>query len=183
MCRKKNFVEALIDSLPENIWSQYIDHPFVRGIADGTLPIECFTHYLKQDYIYLQNYARAAALAAFKCKKTIHYIIQINLVFLANDFVSIETNAAIALHIAKEATFHIDFCAKYGISKEDILNTTESVFNSAYTRYVLERGASGDVLDLKAAMAPCLIGYGVIGMKLFNDPNTKKGKLFDSMTI
>lgn len=69
--RKKNFVEALIDSLPEKTWSQYIDHPFVRGIAEGTLPIECFTHYLKQDYIYLKNYARAAALGAFKCMTTL----------------------------------------------------------------------------------------------------------------
>ncbi|KAG1071591.1 hypothetical protein G6F42_026008 [Rhizopus arrhizus] len=30
------------------------------------------------------------------------------------------------------------------------------------------------MLDLKAAMAPCLLGYGEIGLKLFNDPETKR---------
>lgn len=71
----------------------------------------------------------------------------------------------------------MDFCAKYGISKEDVETAKESVFNSAYTRYVLEKGVSGDLLDLKAAMAPCLFGYAAIGVKLFNDPNTKRGNI------
>lgn len=42
--------------------------------------------------------------------------------------------------------------------------------NVAYTRYVLDIGATGDVLDLILALAPCLIGYGHIGRRLFNDP-------------
>jgi hydroxymethylpyrimidine/phosphomethylpyrimidine kinase len=59
-------VKALIASLPQNMWSNFIDHRFVRGIADGTLKRESFEHFIKQDYLYLQNYARAAALAAYK---------------------------------------------------------------------------------------------------------------------
>lgn len=35
-------------------------------------------------------------------------------------------------------------------------------------------GASGDLIDLQVAMAPCLLGYGDIGMKLYNDPATKR---------
>jgi hydroxymethylpyrimidine/phosphomethylpyrimidine kinase len=65
---RKKFITAAKESLPEDLWSDFIDHPFVLGIADGTLPIESFIYYLKQDYLYLQHYARAAALAAFKCK-------------------------------------------------------------------------------------------------------------------
>ena len=38
--------------------------------------------------------------------------------------------------------------------------------NTAYTRYVLEAGFSGDFLDLMAALAPCVIGYGEIGARL-----------------
>lgn len=87
----------------------------------------------------------------------------------------IAANAAIVVHIAKESQLHLDYCSRWGITKEDVLSTPESVFNSAYTRYVLDKGASGDMLDLKAAMAPCLLGYGEIGLKLFNDPETKRG--------
>jgi len=36
----------------------------------------------------------------------------------------------------------------------------------AYTRYVLDCGIQGDILDLLVAMAPCIVGYGEIGMNL-----------------
>ncbi|KAJ2961322.1 hypothetical protein NQZ79_g3419 [Umbelopsis isabellina] len=151
-------VKALIESLPENIWSDFIDHKFVRGIADGTLKRESFEHFIKQDYLYLQNYARAAALAAYKTRDiemTAHY-------------------AKIILHIHHEMKLHVEYCASWGITKEDILNTPESVYNVAYTRYVLDQGATGDAMDLQVAMAPCSLGYGEIGRKLYNDPNTKR---------
>ncbi|CEP11989.1 hypothetical protein [Parasitella parasitica] len=139
----KPLLEAIKETLPEGLWSDFIDHPFVRGIADGTLPLESFTYYLKQDYLYLQHYARAASLAAYK----------------SGTMEDIGANAAIVVHIAKESQLHLDYCNRWGITKDDVLNSPESVFNSAYTRFVLDKGTSGDMLDLKAAMAPCLIGY------------------------
>jgi thiaminase len=30
-------------------------------------------------------------------------------------------------------------------------------------------------MDLQVAMAPCSLGYGEIGRKLYDDPNTKRG--------
>ena len=36
----------------------------------------------------------------------------------------------------------------------------------AYTRYVLEKGLQGDLLDLHVALAPCLLGYAEIGRTL-----------------
>jgi hydroxymethylpyrimidine/phosphomethylpyrimidine kinase len=87
----------------------------------------------------------------------------------------IAANAAIVVHIAKESQLHLDYCAKWGVTEEEVLSTPESVYNAAYTRFVLDKGASGDLLDLKTAMAPCLIGYGDIGRILYNDPATKRG--------
>ena len=40
-------------------WNRYVQHSFVRQIGDGTLDRACFEHYLKQDYIFLIQYARA----------------------------------------------------------------------------------------------------------------------------
>ncbi|KAI8144122.1 Phosphomethylpyrimidine kinase-domain-containing protein [Fennellomyces sp. T-0311] len=154
----KSFVKALKDNLPEGLWDEFINHPFVRGIADGTLPKESFIFYLKQDYLYLQHYARSAALAAYKSP---------NIEMAAQ-------NARIITHIQQEMQIHLKYCSEWGISKEDILATKESVYNVAYTRYVLDRGATGDQLDLQVAMSPCLLGYGDIGVNLYNDPNTKR---------
>ncbi|MDC6453593.1 thiaminase II, partial [Alphaproteobacteria bacterium] len=67
-----------------------------------------------------------------------------------------------------EMGLHISLCEKYGISKLDLENTEEKNENIAYTRYVLELGYSGDFLDLLSALAPCVLGYGEIGLNLQN---------------
>ena len=48
------------------IWEAQRQHPFVRGIGDGTLDVEKFKHWVKQDYLYLIDYARLFALAVAK---------------------------------------------------------------------------------------------------------------------
>jgi thiaminase (transcriptional activator TenA) len=42
------------------------EHPFIVGLADGTLPETAFRHYLVQDYLFLIEFARAYALAVYK---------------------------------------------------------------------------------------------------------------------
>ena len=46
------------------IWEAQHQHPFVRGIGDGTLSLERFKFWLRQDYVFLIEYARLLALAA-----------------------------------------------------------------------------------------------------------------------
>ena len=54
-----------------------------------------------------------------------------------------------------------------GADTEAALHATEEAPAAlAYTRYVLEAGYSGDFLDLMAALAPCVLGYGEIGARL-----------------
>src|SRR5690606_693301 len=50
-------------------WQAYVDHPFVRGLADGSLPEACFRHYLAQDYVFLLHYSRAWSLAVVKSEQ------------------------------------------------------------------------------------------------------------------
>ena len=45
----------------------------------------------------------------------------------------------------------------------------EAMETTAYTRYVFERGMAGDLLDLHVALAPCIVGYGEIGVILSSD--------------
>ena len=49
--------EYLLDSV-KDIWEEYHAHPFVLGIADGTLDKEKFRYYIIQDYLYLIDYAK-----------------------------------------------------------------------------------------------------------------------------
>ena len=52
------------------------------------------------------------------------------------------------------------------MSRDEIENSEESQACTAYSRYVLDVGMRGDVLGLFVALAPCLIGYGVVAGRL-----------------
>ncbi|MGH7425602.1 MAG: thiaminase II, partial [Candidatus Methylomirabilales bacterium] len=43
------------------IWHRTLHHPFVRGIGDGTLAVDTFKFYVRQDYIFLIEYSRVLA--------------------------------------------------------------------------------------------------------------------------
>src|SRR3979411_2378464 len=47
--------------------SQALEHRFVRGLADGTLPRSTFECYIVQDAFFLEGFARAYALALARC--------------------------------------------------------------------------------------------------------------------
>lgn len=135
-------------------WPAYVEHAFVQGLKDGTLPREAFLHYLVQDYVFLIHFSRAWALAITKadtpeemrlCAGTVNGLI----------------NEEIALHIKT--------CAEAGITEAELFAAEERPENLAYTRYVLDAGHSGDFLDLLAALAPCVLGYGVIGATLIKE--------------
>ena len=132
-------------------WTAYVRHEFVRKLGDGSLPEASFRHYLVQDYLFLIHFARAYALAAYKSR----------------DLADIR-QAAAGLHTIAdtEMRLHVAFCEGWGLTEADMAATPEAQQTMAYTRYVLEAGMAGDVLDLYVALAPCIIGYGEIGSML-----------------
>lgn len=144
-----NTFAAWRDNTP--VWPAYIQHKFVHGLGDGTLPHAAFLHYLKQDYVFLIHFSRAWALAITKADT-------VEEMRLAAGTVNGLINEEIALHIKT--------CGAAGIDEATLFATQERQENLAYTRYVLDAGHSGDLLDLLAALAPCVMGYGEIGAHL-----------------
>src|SRR5690625_1779269 len=49
-------------------WEGYTHHSFVEQLGEGTLPLAAFQDYLVQDYLFLIQFARANALAAYKSR-------------------------------------------------------------------------------------------------------------------
>lgn len=132
-------------------WTRYTTHPFVEGLRTGTLPQKSFLHYMRQDYVFLIHFARAWALAAAKAET------------LAEMEAAAGTVHAL-VHV--EMPLHLRSCAAMGIDAAALEATPEAPENLAYTRFVLDAGHSGDFLDLMAALAPCVLGYGEIGLRL-----------------
>jgi thiaminase/transcriptional activator TenA len=132
---------------------EYTKHKFVKKLSDGSLNKTYFLNYLKQDYLFLIQFSKAWSLAILKSDNLEEMKIAASTV---NELINFEMG------------LHIGLCEGYGISKLDLENTEEENENIAYTRYVLELGYSGDFLDLLSALAPCVLGYGEIGINLQN---------------
>lgn len=149
---------ARLRDLAARDWRLYVDHPFVHGLARGDLPEACFRRYLVQDYLFLIHFARAYALAVVK----------------ADDLAGMRSAAAtLNALIDHEMALHVEFCRGWGIGLADMEAAPEAPETMAYTRYVLERGLAGDVLDLKVALAPCVVGYRDIALALKARPDFK----------
>ncbi len=140
-------------------WQAYTQHAFLNGLADGTLPAVAFQTYLIQDYLYLVQYARAYALAVFKDPELAGMRATARLL---NDLLDTE----IGLHIA--------YCREWGLSEDDLARHPESTELLAYTRFMLDCGQRGDILDLLVSLSACLVGYAEIGLRLIVDPRTRR---------
>ncbi len=143
------------DAAPE--WEAYTRHAFTRAMADQSLPMTSFQHYLVQDYLFLIHFARAYGLAVYKSERL-------------EDMRGALASLSAILDV--EMDLHIGLCRQWGLSLEDMEKTPEASATMAYTRFVLERGVSGDLLDLLVALAPCVAGYGEIAKRLMGDPAT-----------
>ncbi len=149
---------TLMRDAAQGPWRDYTRHAFVEGMKNGTLPHEAFLHYLRQDYVFLIHFSRAWALAVVKSETHSEMLTAV---------------ATVNALVAEEMQLHIGICEVAGISQEELFATPERAENLAYTRFVLEAGYSGDLLDLLAALAPCVMGYGEIGARLATEATSE----------
>jgi len=133
------------------IWEKELSHPFVKGIGDGTLPVEKFRFYLHQDYLFLIEYCRVFALAVVK----------------AQDLPTMGKFAQL-LHatLTTEMDLHRGYARKFGIAPEELEATKMAPTTHAYTRHLLHVAGIGTLGDLVAAVLPCQLGYWEIGTHL-----------------
>ena len=135
-------------------WTGYTWHPFVQRLSDGALPLPAFRTYLIQDYLFLIHFARAKALAVVK----------------GESLQAMRDKAAAVLAILDETKLHLKYCAEWGLDEAAVIATPETAETVSYTRWVLDRGLFGDILDLEVALVPCTVGYGEVAQRILADP-------------
>jgi thiaminase/transcriptional activator TenA len=133
------------------IWEADLKHPFVRGIADGSLPTEKFKFYLIQDYLFLLDYSRVFAHGVVKApdEATMALFSQ-----LLNETLNTEMD------------LHRGYCEKFGISAAEMETAPMAPTTHAYTRHILHVAQIGTLADVIAGVLPCQWGYAEIGTTL-----------------
>ncbi|HYH11277.1 MAG TPA: thiaminase II [Thermomicrobiales bacterium] len=133
------------------IWEAQHDHPFVRGIGDGSLDGDRFGYWLRQDYLYLIDYSRLFGAAVLRAPE-----------------LEAMTRFAELLHgiLVTEMDLHRSYVAGFGITEADLLRETKAPTTQAYTDFLLRIATTGDYPALLGALLPCMWGYNEIGLRL-----------------
>ena len=133
------------------IWEQCCDHPFVRGIADGSLELEKFRWFLLQDYLYLFDYARVFAWGVIKARDP-----DLMRTFSAN----------VDAILGGEMKIHRAYMERLGITEEQVFAVRPALSNTSYTNYMLSCAAAGGTAEIIAAILSCSWSYAEIGARL-----------------
>lgn len=145
---------SLTDELYEaarSVWDAQLEHPFVRGLGDGTLEEERFKRWVLQDYRYLIEFARIFAWAVAK----------------ADRLESMSWYAAVLdMTLNTEMRLHREYAARFGLTPADLEAEPMWPTTRAYTDFLVRVAADGDMADLLAALLPCAWGYVHIGRAL-----------------
>ncbi|MGW8283527.1 MAG: thiaminase II [Gemmatimonadota bacterium] len=146
-----NGITAEMRRVAAPIWDAQLEHPFVRGIGDGSLPPTIFERWVRQDYLYLKEFARVFAWAAAKADR-------LDAMSWYASVLDLTLNTEMGLHRAYAARFGIDTAA---LEAEEMWPTTR-----AYTDFLVRTAADGDMADLLSALLPCAWGYAWLGARL-----------------
>ena len=120
---------------------------FVRGLADGTLPIDKFRSYVAQDAYFLEAFARAYAAALAR----------------SPDRHGVETFHGLIAGVVDELKLHASYAARWEV---DLSSVEPAPATLAYTDFLQAIAGLGTVGEICAAMTPCMRLYAYLGQAL-----------------
>jgi thiaminase/transcriptional activator TenA len=142
--------------LHEILWQQNtqladacLHHPFVRGLADGTLDPEAFRRYVAQDAFFLNAFARAYALAAAR----------------SQDEETLISLCELLNGVLRELQLHAGYAKELKIELARVQPYPQV---KAYTDFLLAIAWQCGPGETIAAMTPCMRLYGYLGTELAN---------------
>ena len=137
--------------LAQQLWERSADqaaaaaqHPFVRGLADGSLPREAFGVYVAQDAFFLECFARAYALGLAR----------------SPDRATLDAFADLIAGVRDELRLHASYAERWGVATTGVVPLPAT---TAYTDFLLATAALGGVGLTCAALTPCMRLYAFLG--------------------
>ncbi len=127
-----------------------LKHPFVQGIADGTLEQKKFTYYVGQDAFFLEAFARAYSVVAAKTP----------------DWEGFGVFHNLAGSVLAELRLHQAYAAAWEIN---LAYVQPQPATRRYTDFLLATAWGSDIGLTTAAMSPCMRLYAFLGQQLALD--------------
>lgn len=130
-----------------DVAARILAHGFVRGLRDGSLPIECFKGYVAQDAYFLEAFARAYAfcLANSRAREDLYGF------------------AALIAGVLQELKLHKSYADRWQVELDGVAPIEAT---RAYVDFLLETARRGNLGETIAAMTPCMRLYAFLGRSL-----------------
>ena len=141
----------------EPIYAEILRHPFLDGLADGTLDRQVFRFYVIEDALYLHEFARAVAILGGKAPHP--------------DITAALCGDAVATIEAEREQLG-QFLTELGGSREDLFTRQPAPTNRAYTSYFLSQVHAQPFHEGLAAVLPCYWIYAEVGKELLKRPSS-----------
>ena len=142
----------------QRIWRAIEGHPFLRELHAGTLPMNRFTYFILQDYVYLLDFAQVLCQGGAK----------------SPDLETLELFARHALMAVEvERSFHASFGASLGLARKQLDGVAKGPVTQAYIGHLQSVARGGTLGELVAAVLPCYWIYGEVGRRLYKKRPTK----------
>lgn len=124
-----------------------LEHPFMQGIADGTLQRKKFAYYMGQDAFFLEAFARAYSIVAAK----------------APDWEGFSVFHTLAGGVLDELRLHEAYAAAWEVNLHSV---EPEPATRRYCDFLLATAWGSDVGLTTAAMSPCMCLYAFLGQQL-----------------
>jgi thiaminase/transcriptional activator TenA len=141
----------LLKAAAQPIWEAILAHPYLKELGAGTLPRDRFLYFIRQDYLYLFEFARVLCVGGSK----------------AEDLETLEMFATHAANtVAVERVMHTGFIQRLGLQPTQLLDSERTPTTQAYTRHLLAIAREGTLGEIVAAVLPCYWIYLEVGHHL-----------------
>jgi thiaminase (transcriptional activator TenA) len=136
-----------------SIWDALHAHPFLRELADGTLPLDRFRFFIEQDDFYLEDYARCLAMGVARSRD------DLELASFTTDLLQVieaelPSNRALLARVIEMG------------AEDRGGGRMPAPANVGYASYMTAVAARGDALDIVAVLLPCSWSYVDIATSL-----------------
>lgn len=135
----------------EPVYRRILAHPFLTGLADGSLDVAAFRFYILEDATYLREFARALSVTAAKAPKR-------------QWIVAFDEDAVGSLEA--ERALHESYFRDFGLSEEEVESRPPAPTTLAYTSYLLATAYASDFGEALSALLPCYWIYLEVGRAL-----------------
>jgi thiaminase (transcriptional activator TenA) len=141
----------MLKDAAQPIWEAIFAHPYLKELGDGTLAHDRFLYFIRQDYLYLFEFARVLCVGGSR----------------AEDLDTLEMFAKHAANtVAVERVMHTGFIQRLGLQAEQLLTSERTPTTQAYTRHLLAVAREGTLGEIVAAVLPCYWIYLEVGRHL-----------------